>query len=340
MLPDLIDAPEIGGEQLRNSPLEAVADAFSEATISATNQRHHGHLSDWRRIIAALPNVRPSVVALDQSIVKIGRREDIDAETADRLKRLLLELHPWRKGPFNLFGVLIDSEWQSNLKWGRLQAVISPLKERLVLDVGCGNGYYMLRMLGAQAKYVLGIEPSQLFITQYHALQTYLSQRWLHEKSSAMLPLRCEEIPFDALEYEGIGFDTVFSMGVLSHRKKPMAHLAELRRCLKPGGELVLETLIIGGDTEHELVPKSSYAKMPNVWCIPSQLKLHRMLKQAGFKQITTIDVSTTRPDEQRQTPWMRFESLSDFLDADDPSKTIEGYPAPLRGIFLCKCAE
>ena len=335
MLPDLIDAPEIGGEQLRNSPLEAVADAFSEATISATNQRHHGHISDWRRIIAALPNVRPSVVALDQAIVKIGRREDIDAETADRLKRLLLELHPWRKGPFNLFGVLIDSEWQSNLKWGRLQAAISPLKERLVLDVGCGNGYYMLRMLGAQAKYVLGIEPSQLFIMQYCALKKYLP-----EVGGAILPLRCEEIPFDALAEQGISFDTVFSMGVLSHRKNPLAHLRELARCLKLGGELVLETLMISGDGEAELVPKDTYAKMSNVWHIPSQSKLQGMLKQAGFEQITTVNVSVTGTDEQRQTPWMRFESLSDFLDTGDPAKTIEGYPAPQRGIFICRRAE
>jgi tRNA (mo5U34)-methyltransferase len=30
----------------------------------------------------------------------------------------------------------------------------------------------------------------------------------------------------------------------------------------------------------------------------------------------------------------MRFESLADFLDPDDRSKTMEGHPAPLRAIF------
>ena len=38
--------------------------------------------------------------------------------------------------------------------------------------------------------------------------------------------------------------------------------------------------------------------------------------------------------DEQRKTDWMTFESYSDFIDPSDPSKTIEGYPAPLR-VFL-----
>ena len=224
-----------------------MAEAFIHSAISAMNHRRHGDLDKWVNIIDALPEACPSVVELDQAVVKIGRTEDLDADARDQLKQLLLELHPWRKGPFEVFGILVDSEWRSNIKWGRLESVIRPLKDRLVLDIGCGNGYYMLRMLGAGARYVLGIEPCQLFIAQHNALQKYLSKKYEAEKyetgsPSSILPLRCEEIPFDALCDNGIGFDTVFSMGVLSHRKKPMAHLAELARCLKPGGELVMET--------------------------------------------------------------------------------------------------
>ncbi len=326
---------EILSVQLRNSPLEAVTDALIKATISAVKQRRHGDHDKWLDIIDALPEAHPSVVELDQAIVKIGRCEDMDANALLRLKQLLLALHPWRKGPFNMFGVFIDSEWQSNVKWSRLEQAICPLQDRLVLDVGCGNGYYMLRMLGAGAKYVLGVEPSQLFIAQYHALRKYLP-----EVAGTMLPLRCQEIPFDALAEQGITFDTVFSMGILSHRKQPRAHLAELARCLKAGGELVMETLIISGGVEDVLVPKSRYAKMPNVWHIPSALKLQAMLHVAGFEKITTIDLSATNTDEQRQTKWMTFESLSDFLDSDNQSKTIEGYPAPQRGIFICKRPE
>jgi tRNA (mo5U34)-methyltransferase len=31
----------------------------------------------------------------------------------------------------------------------------------------------------------------------------------------------------------------------------------------------------------------------------------------------------------------MDFHSLKDFLDPNDTSKTIEGYPAPKRGLFI-----
>ncbi|WP_423905936.1 tRNA 5-methoxyuridine(34)/uridine 5-oxyacetic acid(34) synthase CmoB [Candidatus Spongiihabitans sp.] len=333
--------PETLRRQLRNSPLESMAEAFIHSTISAMNHRRHGDLDKWVNIIDALPEACPSVVELDQAVVKIGRIEDMDADARDQLKQLLLELQPWRKGPFEVFGILVDSEWRSNIKWGRLESVIRPLKDRLILDVGCGNGYYMLRMLGAGARYVLGIEPCQLFIAQYNALQKCLSKKYEAEKyetgsPSSILPLRCEEIPFDAIEDKGIGFDTVFSMGVLYHRKKPMAHLAELARCLKPGGELVMETLIINGDAQDILVPKSTYAKMSNIWCIPSELKLQEMLSETGFKKITTVDITATRIDEQRRTQWMTFESLSDFLDSGDQTKTIEGYPAPLRIVVTC----
>lgn len=333
--------PETLRRQLQNSPLESIADAFIHSTISVMNQRRHGDLDKWVEIIDALPEARPSVVELDHAIIKIGQLEDMDADARCRLKALLLEFHPWRKGAFEVFGILVDSEWRSNIKWSRLESAISPLKDRLVLDVGCGNGYYMLRMLGAGARYVLGIEPSQLFIAQYNALKKYLLPKDQIEKyksaaPSSILPLRCEEIPFDALCEQGIGFDTVFSMGILYHRKKPMAHLAELARCLKTGGELVMETLIISGDAQDMLVPKKNYAKMPNVWGIPSELKLHGMLSDAGFSNITTVDITATGVDQQRRTQWMTFESLSDFLDSEDQSKTIEGYPAPLRIIVTC----
>lgn len=331
--------------QLRNSPLESIAEALIDSTISVMNQRGHGDLDKWKNIIDGLPEACPSVVELEQAVVKIGQLEDMNSDTRRQLKQRLLELHPWRKGPFEVFGILVDSEWRSNIKWSRLEGAIRPLQDRLVLDVGCGNGYYMLRMLGAGARFVLGIEPCQLFIAQYNALQKYMLKKCQANKSqakkcyemlSAILPLRCEEIPFDVLADKSIGFDTVFSMGVLYHRKQPMAHLAELAKCLKSGGELVLETLIISSDVEDMLVPKSTYAKMPNVCYIPSELKLQAMLKEAGFKQITTVDITATDINEQRRTQWMRFESLSDFLDVNEQTKTIEGYPAPLRIVVTC----
>ena len=130
-------------------------------------------------------------------------------------------------------------------------------------------------------------------------------------------------------------FDTVFSMGVLYHRRSPFDHLLELRDALRPGGELVLETLVIEGEKGMVLVPRGRYARMRNVWFLPSVAELEHWLLRAGFVAPRCIDVTVTTMAEQRSTAWMQFESLAQCLQAEDITRTIEGYPAPRRAILL-----
>jgi tRNA (mo5U34)-methyltransferase len=132
-------------------------------------------------------------------------------------------------------------------------------------------------------------------------------------------------------------FDTVFSMGVLYHRRSPIDHLFKLRDLLRAGGELVLETLVIEGDDQQVLLPEDRYARMRNVWFIPSCATLAGWLKRCGFHDVRLIDVSTTSSDEQRTTDWMRFQSLADCLQTSNLGLTVEGLPAPRRAIFLAK---
>jgi tRNA (mo5U34)-methyltransferase len=202
---------------------------------------------------------------------------------------------------------------------------IAPLKSRKVLDVGGGNGYHGWRMEGEGAELVLGIDPTLVFTMQYQLMQHFIqSQRHF------VVPIGIEHMP------ENLGwFDTVFSMGVLYHRKSPLDHLLELRSCLRPGGELVLETLIVDGELGVTLMPEQRYAKMRNVWFIPSVDTMLLWLRRCGFKNARCVDVDTTSLEEQRRTEWMTFESLADFLDPDDKSLSIEGYPAPKRGVFI-----
>lgn len=243
------------------------------------------------------------------------------------LGKQLKELHPWRKGPFDFFGQHIDTEWRSDIKWDRLQPHISDLNQRLVLDIGCGSGYHCWRMRGAGAKFVLGVDPSPKFVYQFHILKHFMPMEPVH-----LLPLRSEDLP----KRMGI-FDTVFSMGVLYHRRSPFEHLDELKQCLRPGGELVLETLVVDGDENTVLVPKDRYAQMRNVWCLPSPRALALWLEKLGFADIRCVDVSTTNQQEQRQTDWMWFHSLQQFLDPQDQSKTLEGLPAPKRAILIAR---
>jgi tRNA (mo5U34)-methyltransferase len=83
------------------------------------------------------------------------------------------------------------------------------------------------------------------------------------------------------------------------------------------------------------LLPPGRYAKMRNVWFIPSVDTLTVWLQRAGFENVRVADISATTVREQRSTDWMQFESLRDFLSADDPCKTIEGHPAPVRAVFI-----
>jgi len=311
-------------DQLANSPAKNWLETLPQDLETALQPNRHGHFPKWLETVKSLPQLQPSLIELQEE-VKIGCKEDTDEATRQDIERHLKQLTPWRKGPIALFGVYIDTEWHSDWKWQRLQNHITPLQGRMVLDVGCGNGYYALRMLGMGARLVVGIDPSLLYVMQYEAIRRYFPTT-----SAYVLPLGVQHIPEQLY-----AFDTVFSMGILYHRRSPLDHLQTLRETLKPGGELVLETLVIPEDYGDILIPKNRYAQMPNVWSIPNCTVLKSWLSQCGFEKIRLVDVTATTPQEQRRTDWITSHSLENFLDPNDPNKTIEGYPAPIRAIFV-----
>jgi len=236
-------------------------------------------------------------------------------------------LWPWRKGPFNLFGIDIDTEWRSDMKWDRVLPHISPLQDRTILDVGCGSGYHCWRMESEGARLVIGIDPTLAYVMQYHAMQ-----RYINSSKVFVLPFSTDTLP-----KVSEAFNSVFSMGVLYHRRSPIDHLTHMWNLLQWEGELVLETLVIDGEVGQVLTPERRYAKMRNVWFIPSCDTLSLWMKRCNFEDIRCVDVNQTTIEEQRVTNWMHFESLADFLDPADPNKTVEGYPAPRRAIFIAK---
>ena len=293
------------------------------AVLSARAQNVHGDWNAWMDALNRLPAVPDPICRFETDAVTLSSTQPLSPNTLETIKQILMQLHPWRKGPFNLFGLMIDAEWRSDLKWNRLKNHIN-LQDKFVLDVGSGNGYYGWRMLGAGAGMVIGIEPYLKNVAQYLSIAHFTGPQPFYT-----LPVGVEHMPENPA-----CFDTVFSMGVLYHRRSPFDHLFQLKSFLKPGGELVLETLIIEGPAGNILVPKDRYAKMRNVWFIPSLPTLRQWLTRSGFRNIRLLDVSPTTHHEQRKTECMTWESLEDFLDPADPSKTIEGYPAPLRAML------
>jgi len=291
-------------------------------------ERLHGEFITKYNIVKNLPKLTAKQVSFDQKAVSIQGKKSLSNKEQTLLKQQLLQLSPWRKGPYHIHGIDINTEWRSDLKWQRLKSAIHPLKDRLVLDVGCGNGYHCWRMANESPKLVLGIDPSQFFLCQFLALEHFIGQQY----PVYILPFGIEQMPTQMSV-----FDSVFSMGILYHRRSPIDHLTDLRNLLNKGGELILETLVIEGDDQQVLVPKGRYAKMRNVWFIPSIKMLMNWLSRVGFQKIKCIDVSITSIEEQRSTEWMQFESLVDYLDPNDLSKTIEGYPAPKRAVIIAK---
>lgn len=281
----------------------------------------HGDYQRWHKALIDLPTIEVAKGVFDQPAVTIEGHCD----QPERLENALKGLSPWRKGPYQIADVFIDTEWRSDYKWSRVLPHLSSLSGRRVLDIGCGNGFHCWRMLAQNPELVVGIEPSVLFNLQFLALQHYLNR-----KEICMLPVGVEVLPDD------MGwFDTVFSMGVLYHRKSPIEHLFKLKSLLVPGGELCLETLVIEGGNGEMLLPADRYARMRNVWFIPSAAELAGWLSRCGFECVRIVDECVTSTNEQRSTEWMQFESLPECLDDNNRNLTVEGLPAPRRAILL-----
>ena len=284
----------------------------------------HGDYAKWSKIVDFLPDLHADEIDLKRA-VKSDRTSPLSEGEKQRIIHHLKQLMPWRKGPYHLFGIHIDCDWRSDFKWDRVLPHLAPLQGRTILDVGCGSGYHMWRMVGEGAKMVVGIDPTELFLCQFEAVRKLLN----NDRRANLIPLGIEQMqPLAA-------FDTVFSMGVLYHRKSPLDHLSQLKNQLVKGGELVLETLVVDGDVNTVLVPADRYAKMKNVYFIPSVAALINWLEKVGFTNVRCVDVATTTLEEQRKTDWLENESLIDFLDPNDYSKTIEGYQAPKRAVIL-----
>ena len=279
-------------------------------------------LEHWLVPMAALVHERMSAAAhgdyerWQDAVTKLESTSDV-SERRD----LLLQLAPWRKGPFDVGGVHIDAEWRSDLKWQRVEGAIEPLQGRRVLDVGCGNGWYALRMAEAGAAAVLGIDPTLLYVMQFLAVTAQSEQ-----PPVVVLPLRLEELP-----ERRPAFDTTFSMGVLYHQRSPIEHLRQLRATLRPRGQLVLETIFIPGEESYACTPADRYARMKNVWLLPTLAELTTWLRRTGFRDVEIVDTAVTTITEQRSTEWMPFESLAEALDPGNPDLTVEGWPAPRR---------
>ncbi|MEJ2032823.1 MAG: tRNA 5-methoxyuridine(34)/uridine 5-oxyacetic acid(34) synthase CmoB [Deltaproteobacteria bacterium] len=278
----------------------------------------------FRQPFEAVCHLRARFCDFSGDVVRIGRENEIAPAERERVWHTLRAFMPWRKGPFEVFGIEIDAEWRSERKWSRLHPALPELAGKVVADIGSNNGYYMFRMAHHRPRLVVGFEPYLQHHFTFRTLNDFAGRKELHS---------------ELLGVEHIGlyadcFDVIFLMGIIYHRSSPFEVMKEVRKAMRPGGVLIVESQAIPGEEPVALFPEQTYAKVPGTYFVPTGACLENWLRRAGFQE-TVIFASHPMADaEQRRTDWMTFESFADFLDPADPGRTIEGYPAPWR-VFL-----
>jgi len=194
----VVSSPTVNFQPLFEAvPQWAILERQISERLSASN---HGDYPIWQAALARLPDVNVETVGFADTVTIKGK---VSTEQEQQLRSALMALHPWRKGPFELFGIKIDSEWRSDWKWRRAAPHLKNLHNALVLDVGCANGYFGWRLLEAGARLIAGVEPTLVYFMQHQAINRYVGgkQNWL-------VPLTFEALPRSE-------FDVVLSMGVI-----------------------------------------------------------------------------------------------------------------------------
>jgi tRNA (mo5U34)-methyltransferase len=304
---------------LFSNPL--LAEQVRQIRKERSEWRNAPNLDLYRQAIESAPHIEVDSKIYDQPAVTFKTKLPLDELTSSQLRRSLEALVPWKKGPFSLFDIEIDSEWRSHLKWERLLPSIKSLEGQRIADIGCHNGYFMYRMLHENPAFVVGFEPVARHLLTFELLQSYAKEDRLYFEL-----LGAEHIHL----YEKF-FDRVFCLGILYHHTDPMDLLRKIHTSLNTGGQVIIDCQGIEGDQPIALMPQSRYASAKGIWWLPTKTCLIHWLRRAKFRDINLFYAEKLDSNEQRSTPWAPVASLSSFLDPSDPSLTVEGYPAPWR---------
>ncbi len=285
-------------------------------------------VSPYREAVRAVQDLQSPWFDFADAVVKVGRAEELSSQQQQRWYQALQTFCPWKKGPFELFGILIDAEWRSDWKWSRILPQIQPLRDRRIADIGCHNGYFMFRIAHHQPACVIGFEPVAKHFWNFQLIQNLVQQA----------TLSFELLGVEHIHYYPEFFDTIFCLGILYHHPDPIGLLGKLRQALSPGGEIVIDCQGIPGELPVALTPRKRYAQARGIWFLPTRSCLEHWLARAGFDQIRCFFAAPLSCEEQRRTPWANIDSLQEFLDPNNAAFTLEGYPAPWRYyIIACK---
>jgi len=161
---------------------------------------------------------------------------------------------------------------------------MTPLANKVVLDVGCGGGI-LSDSMARQGAHVMGIDLSSkaLRVAQLHALEANTPSVSYREISAEALALE-----------QPAGFDVVTCMEMLEHVPDPASVVKACSELVKPGGWVFFSTInrnpkaflfaIVGAEYLLQMLPKGTheYAKLIR----PSELAGH--CRAAGLELTQT----------------------------------------------------
>lgn len=198
-----------------------------------------------------------------------------NSQAKDEILAIAKELKPWRKGPFKIDDLFIDTEWQSFIKFNILKPFMNEISQKCVADIGCNNGYYMFKMLEFNPAKLIGFDPSIKYRLQFELINAL-----------AKTPIKYDLLGVEDLPNYGLKFDVIFCLGVIYHRSDPIKMLKDLKAGLNKNGVVFLDTMYIEDEREIALVPNKTYSKIPNIYFVPSINALKTGAKEQDLKNL------------------------------------------------------
>jgi ubiquinone/menaquinone biosynthesis C-methylase UbiE len=152
------------------------------------------------------------------------------------------------------------------------------IRDRDVLDAGCGAGDYSAAFLQIGARRVTGFD---------------VSARSLRLAARQSETARFAQASLSELPYRAASFDVLWSWGVLHYVPNTQAALREIVRVLRPGGVAVIHTLRPGLWTSLELATAKVFSSAPR--------RLEPIVLSTGERLIPFVSrlITGRRPEEQ-----------------------------------------
>jgi len=156
---------------------------------------------------------------------------------------------------------------------GLAEALLMMLPPLVIADLGAGEGT-VSQLLARRAKEVIAVDDSEKMVAFGAALARKHGVRNLQYRKGDL----------ETLPIEDRAVDAAFFSQSLHHAQHPQRAVAEAFRILKPGGRILVLDLV----KHHCEEARELYA---DLWLGFTEVEMQRLLRQAGFRNITSAVV-------------------------------------------------